>query len=101
MNASDRRARRMCELALAKLEAEPARVRAAAAAMIATWERAQSCDPWYPARWRELLAGEPATLRRALLAATDEGQMLRANNPFAGLFTRAERSTILAAGREP
>ena len=96
-NPSDCRARRMCELALAKYAADPAAVRARALANIAVWERAASCSPWYIRRWRQLLEAED--LRETLLADTDEAQRLRANDPFAGLFDRAERNAILAAGR--
>jgi len=101
VNASDRRALKMCELALAKLATEPDRIRAAAAASIATWERVGSCGDWYQARWRELLAGDPTVLAATLLAATDEGQALHANSAFAGIFSRAERNAILAAGHNP
>lgn len=101
MNVSDRRALKMCELALVKLIAEPDRIRAAAVANVATWERVGSCGDWYQSRWRELLAADPTVLAATLLAATDEGQALRANNPFAGIFSRAERNAILAAGRSP
>lgn len=88
----------MCEMALAKLAAEPERVRGLAVANIAIWERMQSCSPWYVRRWRELL--RDPDLATILLAPTDEAQALRANNPFAGLFNRAERNAILAAGAD-
>ena len=47
----------------------------------------------------EALLDDP-NLATIVLAATDEGQALRANNPFAGLFDRAERNAILAAATD-
>ncbi len=99
-NASDRRAREMCRLALARLARDPDGVRARARALVELWERKATCHPWYAARWRALLDSPSDALGGVLMADTDEGRMLRANNPFAGIFTREERRLIQKAGRE-
>lgn len=97
MNTSDRRAYEMCRLALVHLTADPDGVTAKALANIMVWERQGTCHPWYVERWRHLLA-HPVGVGAVLMAENDEGQMLRANNPFAGVLTPAERAMIRAVG---
>ena len=88
----------MCRLVLEKLARRPDEVRALARANVDVWERAGSRHPRYVSRWRELLRLEPERLREILLGDSDEAQVMRANNPFAGLLTREERDHVLAAG---
>lgn len=99
MNASDRRAYEMCRLALDHLARDPQGVTARAHALVDLWERKQTCHPWYCTRWRDLLGRSVEEIRAVLMAETDEGQMLRANAPFAGIFSREERNRIHAAGK--
>lgn len=99
MNASDRRAYEMCRVALDHLARDRAGVTAKARGLVDLWERGQTCHAWYCGRWRELLDRPAEEIRAILMAATDEGQMLRANAPFAGIFSREERNRIHAAGK--
>lgn len=99
-NASDRRAYEMCRLALAKYREAPETIRAHALTQIEGWRRGEVCSPWYWQRWSELLALPVEGCERVVMADTDEGQALRANNPFPGIFAREERARILAAGHE-
>lgn len=99
MNASDRRAYETCRLALDHLARHPAGVTARAHALVGLWERNGTCHPWYVERWRDLLGRPIEEIRAVLMAGTDEGQMLRANAPFAGIFTHEERNRIHAAGK--
>lgn len=99
-NASDRRALEMCRLAFEKYRRDPDAIGAHARTQIAGWRRARTCSPWYWERWTELLQRGIDECEQVVMADTDEGQALRANNPFPGLFTRDERTRILEAGRE-
>lgn len=99
LKPSDRRAYEMCRLAFIKYRRAPDLVRAHARKQIAAWRREKTCSPWYWRRWNELLLRPIAECERIVMASTDEGQVLRANNPFPGLFSRAERTQILEAGR--
>jgi len=99
MNASDHRAFEMCRLALEHLARDPAGVTAKARVLVDLWERNRTCHPWYWERWRELLDRPVEEIHAVLMADTDEGQMLRASAPFAGIFSREERNRIHAAGK--
>lgn len=98
---SDRRAWDMCAAALVRLAEAPEVVKAKARANIELWERRQTCHPWYARRWRDLLAGPIDRLEAAVLALSDEGQALRANNPFAGAVRLPRKSPVRRAEARP
>lgn len=90
----------MCRIAFEKYRRDPDAIRAHAREQITAWRRERTCSPWYWQRWTELLLCSIDECERVVMANTDEGQALRANNPFPGLFTQDERARIREAGRE-
>ena len=95
MRAEDRRSLDLTRAALARLrESWPSGV-PCVLANIATMRRAGSCSPAYLRRWEALLAAGPAALDDALLADTDEAQLLRSIHPLAGLLSPRERWAVL------
>ena len=91
---NERKALALCALAFDKLDRDDGTLRAMALAQIERWERQRLCSRYYIERWRELLAMDANDARRIALAPTDEGQALRANNPFPGFFSRDERAQL-------
>ena len=84
----------MCRQALDKLAQDGGTLKARALAHVARWEANGSCGHSYVRRWRELLDMPLDATRQIVLADTDEGQALRANNPFPGFFGTAERRSL-------
>jgi hypothetical protein len=88
---NEARALEICRAAFDKLVTDDGRLRARALALVELWERKATCSPYYPRRWRELLAMRLEEARSVVLSDTDEGQSLRAASPFAGFFSNEER----------
>jgi hypothetical protein len=100
LRAEDRRSLALTRAALARLcQSWPSGV-AQVRANIATMRRAGSCSPTYLRRWEALLAAGPRALADALLADTDEAQVLRSVHPLAGLLSPCERWAVLDQVRE-
>jgi hypothetical protein len=88
---NEARAQEICRAGFEKLSTDDGSLRARALALVDLWERKATCGPYYPRRWRELLAMPLDQARTIVLADTDEGQSLRAASPFAGFFSNEER----------
>jgi hypothetical protein len=62
--------------------------------MIAKWQQQNICSVWYQERWSYLLSLPIDEAEAIVMAPTDEGQMLRASIPIAGVFSQEELSFI-------
>lgn len=93
----ERHALLYCQRALDALARDHDRVRSIAISNITLWERERTCSPFYPQTWRSLLDKPLAHIRGVVLADTDQGQALRSNHPFAGVFSVAEARSIRRA----
>jgi hypothetical protein len=71
-------------------------IRARAAAVLDKWEDVAGIDPRHAARWRKLLAQEPAAIEAAVMAEGDAAEELRHCMPFAGILSNRERSSLRA-----
>jgi hypothetical protein len=97
---NEARALAICRAGFEKLVEDDGTLRSKALALIELWERKRTCSPYYPKRWRELLAMPLDEARTIVLAPTDEGQALRSASPFAGFFSNAERRQFHRAASE-
>lgn len=61
------------------------------------WERGGGLDPYWAARWNDLLRKPLPAIRRAISADTVEARELRQSSPFTGVLTQQERRKLLDA----
>lgn len=96
--SSDHFRRAYLEAVFVRLEGpQGERIRRQAEKVINLWESQPHADPFYAARWRQLLTLPVPALRAAVLASDEEGERLRHTQPFAGVLSDEERSALLRA----
>jgi hypothetical protein len=95
MNREDRQSFALNEAGLKRAGEAWPEAKLLIAKNIETMRTAESCSEKYLARWEQLLAGSYEQLCSAILADTNEGQVLRSINPLSGLLTPEERLKII------
>jgi hypothetical protein len=85
----DARLRRLVEVSVQKIDADPALV-AQLAQNVARWP-----NPRLQAQWQRRLRQPWPALRAELLAETEQGAALRQDAPLSGILSGAERTRIM------
>ncbi len=85
----DARLRRLVEVSVQKIDADPALV-AQLAQNVARWP-----NPRLQAQWQRRLRQPWPALRAELLAETEQGAALRQDAPLGGILSGAERTRIM------
>lgn len=101
MTREDRRSLALTHAALERLFADWPGSAPQVARNIEVMRRVGSCAEAYLRRWEGLLAAGPEAIAGAVLADTDEAQVLRSVHPLSGLLTPAERWAVLAGAAHP
>ena len=89
----DARLRRLVEVSVQKIDADPALV-AQLAQNVARWP-----NPRLQAQWQRRLRQPWPALRAELLAETEQGAALRQDAPLGGILSGAERTRIMRPSR--
>ncbi len=77
-----------------RLEAGDTGIKAKAHALMALWKAQPEMNPWLWQTWERLLERPVAEMRAAVLAETQDGDMLRHAMPFAGILSNRERAEL-------
>lgn len=101
LSAEDRRSWQLNAAALAIAVADWERWVPKLRANLATMRQANPPARVYLDRIEALIGEGPISFRDAMLAVTDEGQVLRSCSPLAGIMPDAERQRVLRATRAP
>jgi hypothetical protein len=86
----DRRSRKLAEAVVRKLEAGDVSAGVERARAVNRRWRQENPTALHR-RWAELLAQDWPAIRAVLLDPSEEGAMMRQNNPFCGILTPQER----------